>query len=158
MYSLLMSASFNRLLVFRPVQQRVLMLVLAGVGALAAIAVVLSDMPWWGRALASAVAGAILVLEVCHLRRVPSSLQRLPNGVWLTYPSFTKVRVGEKKSTKCMLLRHFLVGNLSITMVLKDSRGRKSAVWLLKSACTDSEWRRLRVLLRWSECVPEPEV
>ena len=120
MYSLLMSASFNRLLVFRPVQQPVLMLVLAGVGALAAIAVVLSDLPWWGRALASAVAGAILVLEVCHLRRVPSSLQRLPNGVWLTYPSFTKVRAGEKKSTKCMLLRHFLVGNLSITMVLKD--------------------------------------
>ncbi len=149
-----MSAGFNRLLVFRPVQQRVLLLVLAGVGALAAIAVVVSDLPWWGRAGASAVAGAILMLEARHLHRVPGSLQRLPDGVWLAYPELTKVFVGVDNPIKCMLERHFLVGNWSISLVLRDNRGRKLAVWLLKSTCSDPEWRRIRVLLRWSDASP----
>ena len=154
MYLGSMSAGFNRLLVFRPVQRRVLLLVLAGVGALAAIAVVVSDLLWWGRAGASAVAGAILMLEVRHLHRVPSSLQRLPGGAWLACPELTKVVVGVNNPIKYRLERHFLVGNWSISLVLRDNRGRKLAVWLLKSACSDPEWRRIRVLLRWSDARP----
>lgn len=149
-----MSASFNRLLVFRPVQQRVLLLMLSGVGGLAAIALVLSDLPWWGRVAASAFAGAILMLEARHLHRVPSSLQRLPDGVWLAYPEPTKVVVGVNNPIKYRLERHFLVGNWSISLVLRDNRGRKLAVWLLKSTCSGPEWRRIRVLLRWSDASP----
>ena len=134
------------------------MLVLAGVGALAAIAVALSDLPWWGRAVALAFAGSILVLEIRHLHRVPSSLQRLPDGVWLAYPEVTKVVVGVNNPIKYRLERHFLVGNWSISLVLRDNRGRKLAVWLLKSTCSGPEWRRISVLLRWSDASPGQDV
>ena len=93
-------------------------------------------------------------LEARHLHRVPSSLQRLPDGVWLACPEVTRVVVGVNNPIKYRLERHFLVGNWSIGLVLRDNRGRKLAVWLLKSTCSGPEWRRIRVLLRWSDASP----
>jgi hypothetical protein len=146
-----MSAGFNQLLEFCPVPRRVLLRLLAGIVALAVVAVMLSDLPWWGHVIAIAFVGVAVVLEFRQLGLTPRALRRLPDGVWLAYPESTNSDGHEEKPTKCILERHFFAGNGSIGVLFRDSRDRKVAVWLLKNTCSDSEWRRLRVLLRWPD-------
>ena len=150
-YSYRMSAGFNQLLELRPVARYVLQRLLLALSLFAALAAMLSDLSWWGRALAIAFVAVVVALELRQLGLTPQALQRLPDGVWLAPPGSVNRDRYEEKPTKYTLERHFLAGNWSIGMLFRDSRGRKVSVWLLKNTCSDSEWRRLRVLLRWSD-------
>ena len=63
-----------------------------------------------------------------------------------------RLAAGPATNSKNLTLeRHFLLGTGSITMLVRDSKGRSYRLWCLKNACPDPQWRWLIVLLRWPD-------
>ena len=127
------------------------MRILAVVTLLAVAAIHRSNLQFWEYIAALGYTAGVFYLELQQLGRIPISLVRMPNGLWLGYSASRYPPIDKKISTKYVLERHFFAGNWSIYLLFKDRVGKNIAVCLMKSACSDSEWRRLRVLLRWSD-------
>jgi len=142
---------------------------------LACTALFAAALPAWAAALSVSAAASLAAFELHQLNTAPDLIRHLPDGswegVWLPKSSL-KIRIKhqisaipQKTTKKLILTRHFFYGSRSISLIFRDSghfhhpldgcrKGSLLKARVSRNTCPCRDWRRLKVLLRWSPATP----